>query len=198
MDDHLESGGCRRCQERTNGLERSLGFLIAFDPQLPLRSTSAALAAGDPTPVPVRSPNAVLQAELYEEGGRVTLEVLTRDQSLNRRLLGYWLSGHGGASISGFAVLRPDVDGWYSAQARFASEELGPLGTAVQEAVVCLVENEVLTGEEREALLESVRRDVADSELRQAWQEWWGQVRPHRERLPAEARLLLAEVGQLL
>src|SRR5256885_295765 len=82
---------------------------------LPLPDLQAGEDAG---PLDKRVPAAgPLEVRLVEDLPKVLLRVRTRAPEFNGRVLCYALLGGAGRQVSGFLVLRPDPNGWFTGHA---------------------------------------------------------------------------------
>lgn len=196
IDYHLVEGGCTRCAARLAALERRRRSAALFPDPISLLRPAAATAS-TALHLEEASEDGRLQVELYQEEGQTTLEVRSKDAGLNYQLVGYWLAGtEGGGDVSGYVVLHPDVDGWYTGHVRFEPVTLySTLGGECRAAVLQPVERSVLTHQERGQLLESALRGREDQEALRAWRDWAARDEPS---LPDETRQILAEIRETL
>jgi hypothetical protein len=188
---HLEEGECRRCRAREERLGTAFDGIVRLPGPVPLPHPAAAGAATEGLDVSAWSAGGLVEAELAEEEGRILLEIRTRDAAWNHHLAGYALrSDHG--QENGFLVLRPDVEGWYSAQAAFDPRALySRLGGKCEEVLAGVLDVELLTGVEWEALAASVARSRGDPGVQAAWEAWAAEVIRRGETLSEEARPFL-------
>jgi hypothetical protein len=174
--------------------------LVSFLSPISLPNPQVAHArTGEPLDVTETSPDERIEVEFVEDKGAMVLEVRTKDAALNHQLFGYALrDADGQEAVTGFVVLREDVNDWYAAHVTFDLNELfATLNGQCRDVVVSLVEAEMLTEAEREALLASVERDRDDAEARAAWRAWAGRA-AQSETLPEEARQLIQDVRDVV
>lgn len=154
---------------------------------------------GEPLDVTATSPDQRVEVQLVEDEGKIVLEVRTKDATLNHQLFGYALrDADGHEAVTGFLVLREDVNDWYAAHVAFDLDELyATLNGQCRDVWVGLVEAEMLTEAGREALLASVERDRDDAEAQAAWRAWADRA-AQSETLLDEARQLIQDVRERL
>ena len=171
---HLESGGCRVCRDRLRRLEVHGDRLVRYSGAVYLPNPDAAAAAVSMPGALARASSGRLEAELFEDGGEVLLEIRTKDASLRSHAVGYSLRGAGAeARTEGYVVLQEDVDGWYTAQVAFHPASLRQeIGGACEELLVAPVDADLLSTEEREALLRSAARCPREDSRRDGWRAW--------------------------
>ncbi len=194
--DHLERDQCQRSLARLHLLEKIQNSVASFLCPIPLPAPQAAYAhTREPLDVTVTSPDRRFEVQLVEDGDKIVLEVRTKHAELNHQLFGYALRGADGQeAVTGFLVLREDVNEWYAGHVEFHRDELfAKLGGQCRDAVVFLVEAHLLTEAEREALLASLERDWDDAEAQSAWRAWVEKAL-QSETLPDEARQVLQEM----
>ncbi len=197
---HLEQDKCQPCLARCRCLEKVRNCIVSFLSPIPLRNPQVALAAtGEPLDVTATSPDQRIEVQLVEDRDAMVLEVRTKDVALNHQLFGYALrDADGQEAVTGFLVLREDVNDWYAAHVTFDLNELfATLNGQCRNAVVSLVEADMLTEAEREALLASVARDRDDAEAQAAWRAW-AERAEQSGTLPDDARQLIRDVRERL
>ncbi len=190
---HLEVDGCGSCAGRLQRLaDEDVASYPAVVPLPDPRAWAAADAGLDRAAV---SADRRLEAHLVGHGPDVILEVRTRDASLCGRLMACGCAGGDGEPLLAFAVLRPDVNGWFAAQVRWDAGELhARLGGACRDLLARVLEPTLLTAAEAGALRSSIDRDRADEQAMTAWRQWAGLVREGSEVLAEEMRVLLHQL----
>jgi hypothetical protein len=195
---HLEQGACRCCRQRADTLRGASDRLLQLSGPLVLPHPTAVAAATAQSHARARSRDGSLETELVQEGHQLTLELRTRNAALNHHLVGYSLRS-GPRQREGFTVLRPDVEGWFTAETTFESRDLyTALGGRCEELLVLPAVEEVLGSSERDALLASAARDRTDVKARAAWTAWLAEAARRGEAFPPAAQRLLGEVGEVL
>ncbi|MFQ3610174.1 MAG: hypothetical protein SNJ72_01640 [Fimbriimonadales bacterium] len=193
---HLERDRCRRSLERLRQIEAVQGTIAALLQPIALPKSQMAHAhTTEPLNKTLTAPDQRFEAQLVEDDDQIVLEVRTKLPELNYQLFGYALTDtEGHEAVTGFLVLRPDVNDWYAGTVNFQREALAEtLKGQCREVVVNWVEPSLLTPTEQEALLASLERDWDDEEARSAWQAWVEKALQD-ENLPDEARQLLQQV----
>jgi hypothetical protein len=115
-----------------------------------------------------------LTASFVEDEGQYVLEVKTRDSVWNGQLLRYvFHNARNQPALSGFLLVRPDVNGWYTATRTFRSETLFlAAGGQDLNPEVAVADVQELTASDRQALQESIESDRGDGEALAAWKTW--------------------------
>jgi len=197
---HLEAGGCRSCRARQERLRQSLLPVL----QMP----------SPPTPVPphvvraaVKGPEVLasavsgeLEAELIRYRGDLSLELRTRSAPAETSLAAYaFQDERGGSLLDGYAVLRPDVEGWYAAEVDLdAARYHEKVGDRCRVLWVGLVDPAVLSEEEWARVSEATPGPEAESEARGAWLNWCTHTLLAGKDLPAPAQAVLQELTDRL
>jgi hypothetical protein len=193
---HLDEGGCSECAERDRKTEELLPNVALLKGMLPRPLPEGVHAADAGVPDSAAAAAGAFEAELALERGQLGLEVRTRDPRWQRQLVGWTLATRREReACERFAVLHPDVEGWFVDHSWLDAKDLG-LGTQnpCQEILAAAVDVELLTREQREALVEVVRRlDLADQ--RGAWQAW-ALEQQEREDLSPQTHEVLARILQ--
>lgn len=193
---HLERDQCRRSLERLRQIEAVQGALATLLQPFALPTSQPAYARTTaPFEITFTAPDQRLEAQLTEMGDQIVLEVRTKDAQWNHQLFGYTLTdAEGQEAVSGFLVLRPDVNNWYAATVAFPREALATtLKGQCRDVVVSPIAPRMLTAQEQEALLASLERDWADAEAQSAWRAWVEHALQDAE-LPQEARQVLEKI----
>ncbi len=197
---HLGTDACASCRRREELLRRAAdgAALLTFPADLPHPRAAGAAAVASPSLC--RASGGDLEAELFEDGPDVVLEIRTRKAALNYRLVAYSLRGaRGRVWREGFAVLQPDVEGWYTAQLPFRPSELfESLNGRCEEVLVSVVDADALSREERQMLLDSVGRSAGNEYLRHGWKAWVEGAVARSAGLSEEAWDLVCEIRERL
>lgn len=191
---HLLEGGCRLCQMRMDSLAGTPFQWLRLPPQSFSPSPDAA-SAEERSEVLASSTDGRMETEMVFEDEQITLEIRTRDAALNHQLVAYTLRARDGRSLSGFDVIRADVQGWFSVTVALDAQHLrGRIGSAYNEAlVVSPVSVQSLDAEELELLRASASADTANEA---AWRGWLAWLTPAAAGYPADLRQLLAELTE--
>jgi hypothetical protein len=197
---HLDQGECRICRTRDERMDAVIGQVVRFPETWALPHPTAAAAAAGIVDLVAQAPHHELEAQVFEEGRRITLEVRTRRETLRHKLVAYVLRGaRGTQSVEGFLVLGPDLEGWFAADATFDVEELyWALDGRCEEVLVSPLCIHVLMGEQRALLLASADRVRADPVALAAWQNWVSHAAEQCDSITDDAWQLLCEVRNLL
>jgi hypothetical protein len=191
---HLE-GPCPACAARLGRLAPAAGVLFTRPAALPDPRAWAA-ASGPPLDQGAASPDGRLEAQLVAAGADVVLEVRTRDPGLAGHLAAGGCAAPDGEPLLAFAVLRPDVNGWYAAGMRWDGARLHDrLGGACRDLAARVVGPDLLTAAEAGALRESIARDASDATARAAWRAWAARALEAGGPPAEEIRAVLRELG---
>jgi len=190
---HLEEGGCRECGERDRRAGELLPNVTLLRGALPTPERAGVQAKTAANTSASASGNA-FDAELALERGRLGLEVRTRDARLQHQLVGWTLATRREREArERFAVLYPDVEGWFVDHSWLDAKELG-LGAnnPCQEILAAVMDVELLTDAQRESIVGLVWRLEA-VEQRTAWRDW-ALEQQQREQLCPHTRDVLARI----
>jgi hypothetical protein len=193
---HLESGGCRDCRRREAALADRLPKLVRLGSNLPVPMSRAVGASVPTAGVGSQSADGSLEAELVLERGRMGLELRTRSPHWRRQLVGWTLATRREREADErFAVLQPDVEGWFVDHTWLDVKRLrlGPQNQC-EEILAVALEPEHLGAPQRQRLLQSVRD--ASAEQRDDWRQW-AEEQCERDALDPDDRQLLTQVLEL-
>lgn len=194
---HLEEGGCRECGERDRRAGELLPSVTVLRGALPMPALPGVHAATAPAATSASVSGSALDAELALERGKLGLELRTRDRQWKHQLVGWTLATRREREArERFAVLYPDVEGWFVDHSWLDAKELG-LGAnnPCQEILAAAMDVELLTDAQRESIVGLVWRLEA-AEQRSAWREWALEQR-QRDQLSAHTRDVLERIIRL-
>jgi hypothetical protein len=170
---HLVEGGCRQCGERDRRAGELLPTVTHLRGLLPTPLRPGVHAQTAPATTSASAAGNVVDAELALERGRLGLEVRTKDARWKHQLVGWTLATRREREArERFAVLYPDVEGWFVDHSWLDAKELG-LGTnnPCQEILAAALDVELLTDAQRESIVGVVWRLEVPAQ-RSAWREW--------------------------
>jgi hypothetical protein len=187
---HLEMDGCGSCGRRRQRLAGD--EVVSFTAAVPLPDPRTWAAAGGGLDQAAASADGRLKAHLLGLGRDVILEVRTRDAALDGRLVACGCAGDDEEPLLAFAVLRPDVNGWFAAQVRWDASELhARLCGSCRGLMARVLEPGLLTAAETDALRASIDRDGPDERSMTAWRQWRERALVQPEPLSEEVRVVL-------
>lgn len=127
------------------------------------------------------------------------LEVKTQNAALNRQLLRYvFEDAEGKPALQGFVLLRPDVNGWFTAVRLLRRQELyDALHGECRELRVHLVDLQDLTAEDHALVLASAKADRQDAEVWAAWRSWAADILSQGDHVSSDLRQLAQQVESL-
>ncbi len=171
---HLVSGGCRKCRNRDERVAGSPNFPLLLPAPRQLPHPAEARAAVPEPEVLVRGKGENLEAELVLDRDQLSLEIRTRAEALHYTLVTYaFQDATGEALLDGYAVLGPDVDGWFSAEIplnpRQFREEVFKM---CRHLALAAVLPGGLSDEEWRAVEAAAPTQAGELQTRSAWQVW--------------------------
>jgi len=179
---HAASGACKLCRER---LTKALPTVSRCTSPVLLPEPGAATAEPAAAEAFKSTSDEQIGFSVVMEGGRVVLEVRSRDPRMAFALVNYSLFGRDpNRIVEDFALLRPDVRDWQVAEIAVDDRVTTELGGEMREVVVAMAHPATLTQGERSLLMARADRDPA-------WKEWLNRNTTVRMS-PAEARPLRA------
>lgn len=194
---HLVDGGCRECGERDRRAGELLPSVTVLRGALPTPAVPGVQASTAPAATSASASGNAFEAELALERGRLGLEVRTRNDQWKHQLVGWTLATRREREArERFAVLYPDVEGWFVDHSWLDAKELG-LGAnnPCQEILAAAMDVELLTDAQRESIVGLVRR-LDSPEQRSAWRDW-ALEQHQRDQLSAHTREVLERILRL-
>jgi hypothetical protein len=198
---HLEDGRCRRCLARLAALEavreRVVRLAGSFVLPSPYAMHGASATALD---VKQTSPDQRLEARLTRDDGTVALEVRTKDDTVAAFPVAYTLLGEGDQrAVSGYTVLRPDVNGWHAANVVFDLKDLyDRLGGRCTGLLVCPLDLGMVPEPDCADLLAAAEREAGAPDAKDAWLRVAKRALEHDAGLTPDVRQRLTELRSRL
>lgn len=172
---HVDEDRCGDCIERLDSMRGAANRLVHRSHSISLPLATAARADTLGAELEGCSPDGSLEFTLICEAEEASLELRSRSPEMEYGLVAYRLLGaDSGHAVSDFAVLEPDVDGWYATEIRFQPRRLyRELGETCRGVSAAPINTEQLSEEEQIELATLVSRRAGTN---QAWRTW-----SHRE-----------------
>lgn len=169
---HIKEDGCSGCRVRLESLREQKAKLVCRAAPQMLPTAGAARADHQSAELEGCSPDGSLEFTLICEAEEASLELRSRSPEMKHALVSYCLRGsRDDQSVAGYAVLAPDVEGWFAAEVLLPSERLQhTVGGECRSVSASPVNVELLNEEESQELAHLARERLAQPEWR-AWSQ---------------------------
>lgn len=169
---HIETDGCRGCRVRLESLKEQKEKLVCRAAPQMLPTAGAARADHQSAELEGCSPDGSLEFTLICEAEEASLELRSRSPEMRYALVSYCLRGlRAEQSMAGYAVLAPDVEGWFAAEVLLPSDRLQRVvGGECRSVSASAVDIELLNEQEAKELAHLARERLSQPEWR-AWSQ---------------------------
>jgi hypothetical protein len=167
---HLDAAGCQLCAARAAQLETTVAAVLELPCAIVVTPREVVRAAVPGPTVLLRGGDAELEADLVRDRDELSLEIRTRQSRLAHSLVAYRFEDREGTELlSGFALLAPDVEGWFAAETALDAAELNGDFSRCEALLVSPVNPLALSGDDWRQVLAIAPPVGTDPALRPAW-----------------------------